>query len=157
MHLEPGGKSRLFVWTNAELNTRGLPKGVEIQILDFEWVRLNTRDGSPPPPIAYVHGEFIAANGIKFTPDSPRGERNMALEHRAKGHGAWNTYTDVAVDGVIKLAVNGKLVYGIAHTSQKKGHLGLQPEGAEIHFRNVRIMELLPGVTTSEQTAPGLP
>ena len=57
----------------------------------------------------------------------------------------------------IKLAVNGKFVNGIAGTSQKKGYLGLQSEGAEIHFRNVRIMELLPGVTSPEQTAPDLP
>ena len=49
---------------------------------------------------------------------------------------------------MIKLAVNGKFVNGIAQTSQKKGYLGLQSEGAEIHFRNVRIMELLPGVTS---------
>ena len=61
----------------------------------------------------------------------------MALENRAKGHGEWNTYTVVAIDGVIKLAVNGKFVNGIAQTSQKKGYLGLQSEGAEIHFRNI--------------------
>jgi len=157
MHLEPGGNSGLYVWTNAELNSRGLPKGVEIQILDLDWVRLNTREGQPPPPIAYVHGEFIPVNGTTFTPDNPRGVRSMALENRAKGHGEWNTYTVVAIDGVIKLAVNGKFVNGIAQTSQKKGYLGLQSEGAEIHFRNVRIMELLPGVTSPEQTAPDLP
>ena len=157
-HLEPGGNSGLYVWTNAELNSRGLPKGVEIQILDLEWVRLNTREGQPAPPIAYVHGEFIPVNGATFTPDNPRGVRSMALENRAKGHGEWNTYTVVAVDGVIKLAVNGKFVNGIARTSQKKGYLGLQSEGAEIHFRNVRIMELLPGVTSPEQqAAPDLP
>jgi len=157
MHLEPGGNSGLYVWTNAELNSRGLPKGVEIQILDLDWVRLNTREGQPPPPIAYVHGEFIPVNGTTFTPDNPRGLRSMALENRARGHGEWNTYTVVAIDGVIKLAVNGKFVNGIAHTSQKKGYLGLQSEGAEIHFRNIRIMELPPGVTSPEQTAPDLP
>jgi hypothetical protein len=157
MHLEPGGNSGLYVWTNAELNSRGLPKGVEIQILDLDWVRLNTREGQPPPSIAYVHGEFIPVNGTTFMPDNPRGVRSMALENRARGHGEWNTYTVVAIDGVIKLAVNGKFVNGISQTSQKKGYLGLQSEGAEIHFRNIRIMELSPGVTSPEQTAPDLP
>ena len=157
MHMEPGGNSGLYVWTNAELSPRGLPKGIEIQILDLDWVRLNTREGSPPPPIAYVHGEFIAVNGMKFVPDNPRGERSMALENRAKGRGEWNSYTVVAIDGVIKLAVNGKFVNGIAHATQKKGYLGLQSEGAEIHFRNIKILELPSGVTSPEQTAPDLP
>ena len=157
MHLEPGGNSGLYVWTNGALNSRGTTKGVEIQILDLEWVRLNTREGQPAPPIAYVHGEFIPVGGLTFTPDNPRGVRSMALENRARGRGEWNTYTVVAVDGVIKLAVNGTFVNGIAGTSQKKGYLGLQSEGAEIHFRNVRIMELFPGVTSPEQTAPDLP
>ena len=45
----------------------------------------------------------------------------------------------IAVDGVIKLAVNGKVVNGASGTSQKKGYLCLQSEGAEIHFRNIRL------------------
>ena len=52
----------------------------------------------------------------------------------------------VAVDGVIKLAVNGKFVNGISRSTKKKGDLCLESEGAEIHFRNIRIMELPPGV-----------
>ena len=60
----------------------------------------------------------------------------------------------VAVDGTIKLAVNGKFVNGITHSTQKKGYLCMESEGAEIHFRNMRILELPPGVTTPEQTAP---
>jgi 3-keto-disaccharide hydrolase len=31
---------------------------------------------------------------------------------------------------------------------------GTVPEGAEIHFRNIQLLELPPGVTTPEQTAP---
>ena len=60
----------------------------------------------------------------------------------------------MAVDGVIKLSVNGKFVNGITRSTQKKGYLCLESEGAEIHFRNIRILELPPGVTTPEQTAP---
>jgi hypothetical protein len=30
----------------------------------------------------------------------------------------------------------------------------MESEGAEIHFRNARVMELPPGVTTPEQVAP---
>jgi hypothetical protein len=44
-------------------------------------------------------------------------------------------------------------VNGIRHSTQKKGYLCLESEGAEIHFRNIKIMELPPGVTTPEQIA----
>ena len=53
-----------------------------------------------------------------------------------------------------KLSVNGKFVNGVSQSSVKKGYLCLESEGAEIHFRNIRIMELPPGVTSEEQTAP---
>ena len=81
-------------------------------------------------------------------PCNPRSKRSMAVENRCKGRGKWNTY-DVVVDGVIKHSGNG-----IRSSSQKKGCLCMESEGAEIHFRNVKIMELPPGVTTAEQTAP---
>ena len=60
----------------------------------------------------------------------------------------------VCVDGVVKLSVNGKFVNAVSKATQKKGYLCLESEGAEIHFRNIRILELPPGVTSEEQTAP---
>jgi hypothetical protein len=92
--------------------------------------------------------------GLKTTPDNPRGERSKSVELRCKGKGEWNTYDLVAVDGTIKLAINGKFVNGISKASVKKGYICLESEGAEIHFRNIKIMELPPGVTSAEQTAP---
>ena len=70
--------------------------------------------------------------------------------------GEWNVYDIVAVDGVVKLAVNGKFVNGGRGSTQKKGYLCLESEGAEIRFRNIKIMELPPGVTAPGQTAPEL-
>ncbi|HWR36735.1 MAG TPA: DUF1080 domain-containing protein, partial [Clostridia bacterium] len=89
-------------------------------------------------------------------PDNPRNERSKSIENRCKGRGEWNTYDVVAVDGTVKLAVNGKFVNGISRATQKKGYLCLESEGAEIHFRNIRLMELPAGVTTPEQSAPVL-
>ena len=60
----------------------------------------------------------------------------------------------VAVDGLIKLSVNGKFVNGISRSTQRKGYLCLESEGAEIHFRNIKIMELPSGVMTPNQVAP---
>ncbi|MCC6345348.1 MAG: DUF1080 domain-containing protein [Bryobacterales bacterium] len=156
MHIEPGGTSGVFVWSGARPNPQSrLPDGVEVQMLELEWPSLHKKDGVTPP-IAYVHGELFGVGGVKTIPDNPRGERSKSIENRCKGRGEWNTYDVVAVDGVIKLSVNGKFVNGISRSSRKKGYLCLESEGAEIHFRNIRIMELPPGITSPDQAAPEL-
>jgi hypothetical protein len=156
MHMEAGGNSGVFVWSNAQPDPRErLPNGVEVQMLELAWPSLNKENGSMPP-VAYVHGELFGVGGVQTTPDNPRGERSKSIENRCKGRGEWNTYDVVAVDGTIKLAVNGKFVNGVTRSTQKKGYLCLESEGGEIHFRNIRIMELPPGVTTPEQSAPEL-
>jgi hypothetical protein len=152
-HMEPGGNSGVFLWSDARPGESRLPNGVEVQMLELEWPRLNAKDGVVPP-VAYVHGELFGVGGVKTTPDNPRGERSRSIENRALGRGQWNTYDVVAVDGVVKLSVNGKFVNGVRGATQKKGFLCLESEGAEIHFRNLRILELPPGVTTPDQSAP---
>lgn len=154
MHTEPGGNSGVFVWSNAKpAEDSRLPDGVEVQMLELDWVNLHIKDGVTPP-VAYVHGELFGVGGVETIPDTPRGTRSKSVENRCYGKGIWNTYDVVCVDGVIKLSVNGKYVNGISHSSQKKGYLCLESEGAEIHFRNIRIIELAPGVIFGEQTAP---
>ena len=154
MHVEPGGNSGVFLWSNARpREDNRLPDGVEVQMLELDWVKLNTRDGKVPP-IAYVHGELFGVGGVTIVPDNPRGERSMSVENLCRGRGEWNVYDAVAVDGVVKLSVNGKFVNGVSRSSRRKGYLCLESEGAEIHFRNIRILELPPGVTTPDQVAP---
>jgi hypothetical protein len=156
-HIEPGGNSGVFVWSDAKPAEKSrLPNGVEVQMLELDWVNLHKKPDGELPPVAYVHGELFGVGGVVTVPDNPRGPRSKSIENRARGRGEWNTYDVVAVDGVIKLAVNGKFVNGISKSTQKKGYLCLESEGAEIHFRNIKIMELPPGVTAPEQTAPEL-
>ena len=50
-----------------------LPKGLEIQMPELDWVKLHTRNGKVPP-IAYVHGELFGAGGLKAVPDNPAGQ-----------------------------------------------------------------------------------
>jgi hypothetical protein len=57
----------------------------------------------------------------------------------------------VCVDGIIKLSVNGKYVNGIRQSSQRKGYLCLEAEGARIEFRNLQIIELDEGYILPEQ------
>lgn len=141
-HMEAGGNSGVFVWSDAkpDVDSR-LPGGVEVQMLELDWVNQNLRDGVKPP-IAYVHGELFGVGGVTTVPDNPRGDRSKSIENRCKGKGEWNTYEVVCVDGTIKLSVNGKFVNGISQSTVKKGYLCLESEGAEIHFRNLKIIEL---------------
>jgi len=155
-HMEPGGNSGVFVWSDALPDPKSrLPGGVEVQMLELDWVNLNTRNGEKPP-IAYVHGELFGVGGVKTLPDNPRGERSKSIENRAKGKGEWNAYTVVCVDGTIKLSVNGKFVNGISQSTIKKGYLCLESEGAEIHFRNFSLIPLPEGVTTIDQMVKAL-
>lgn len=154
MHMEAGGNSGVFVWSNAAPpDSTRLPNGVEVQMLELDWINLNRVDGMPRPE-AYVHGELFGVGGVVTTPDNPRGTRSKSLENRCKGKGEWNVYDAVCIDGVIKLSVNGKVVNGIAGSTQRKGYLCLESEGGEIHFRNIRIIELPSGVIAPDQIAP---
>jgi hypothetical protein len=155
MHTEPGGNSGMFLWSGPKpANNTPFPPGVEVQMLELDWPNLNKdRDGNPRP-LAYVHGELFGVQGVKTTPDNPRGDRSMSIENLCKPRNQWNTYDVVAIDGVLKLAVNGKFVNGISKSTQKKGYICMESEGAKIYFRNIRIMELPPGVTSPSQTAP---
>jgi hypothetical protein len=140
-HMEAGGNSGTFVWSKAEPGENRLPDGVEVQMLELDWVNLNLRNGEKPP-VAYVHGELFGVGGVKTVPDNPRGERSKSIENRCLGKGEWNTYDVICVDGTIKLSVNGKFVNGISQSTQKKGYICLESEGAEIHFRNIIITKL---------------
>lgn len=140
-HQEAGGNSGAFIWSDAKPRNNRLPSGVEVQMLDLEWVKINTRDGVEPP-IAYVHGELFGVGNVEITPENPRGKRSMSRENRVLGKKEWNTYEIVCVDGNIKLSVNGKFVNGITNATKKKGYICLEAEGAEVHFRNIQIIEL---------------
>ena len=154
-HMEAGGNSGVFIWSEGTVpEGKQLPKGLEVQMLELDWVNQHKRKDGTLPPIAYVHGEVFGANGLKTVPDNPRGSRSKSIENRCKGKGQWNTYDVVCVDGTVKLSVNGKFVNGISKASVKKGYLCLESEGAEIHFRNIWIMELPPGITNTDNTAP---
>lgn len=152
-HMELGGNSGTFVWSGAVPGEQRLPDGVEVQMLELDWVNQNKKDGVLPP-IAYVHGELFGVGGVTTVPDNPRGTRSKSIENRCLGRGEWNTYVVICVDGVIKLSVNGKFVNGISQSSQKKGYICLESEGAPIHFRNLKITELPSGVISAEQIAP---
>lgn len=155
-HMEKGGNSGIFVWCDAQPEDHNrLPSGVEVQMLELDWVNRNKRNGETPP-IAYVHGELFGAGKTKTVPDNPRGERSKSIENRCLGVGEWNKYTVVCVDGTIKLSVNGKFVNGIRQASKRKGYLCLEAEGARIEFRNLQVIELDEGYIVPEHVVEQL-
>lgn len=148
-HMEAGGNSGVFVWSEGTpFGNDPLTKAIEVQMLELEWATQHNQTD------AYVHGELFPTMGMKAIPDNPRGTRSKSLEKRCRGKGEWNKYVVVCVDGTVKLSVNGKFVNGLRGSERKKGYICLEAEGAEIHFRNIRILELPGGITSPEQTAP---
>src|SRR5207253_2215355 len=94
--------------------------------------------------------------GATCKPDRPHPHgwaRCLPSERRCKGGGEWNHYRVIARDGVIKLHVNGKEVSGISECKPRKGYLALESEGAECHFRNLKIKELPSSQPTPAETA----
>ena len=152
-HMEAGGNSGVFVWSGDKIaKGHRLPTGMEVQMLELDWAK--KRPGIKEVE-TYTSGELFGAGGLTSIPDNPnpRRGRSKSLERRCKGKGEWNKYVVVCVDGVVKLSINGKMVNGVRNASIKKGYLCLESEGAEIHFRNIRIMELPAGITSKEQSA----
>ena len=147
-HMEAGGNSGIFLWSDAIPKGR-LPKGMEVQMLELQWPYINRKRNGEPNHLGYVSGELFGAGGMRAIPENPRGNRSMSYEMRCKGKGEWNRYVVVAVDGTVKLSINGKFVNGIREADLRKGYLCLESEGAEIHFRKIQIMEL-PGGRAEE-------
>ena len=153
-HMEPGGNSGVFLWSDAIADREDpLPNGMEVQMLELDYVKLHRHKDGTFPPVAYVHGELFGAGSLTGIPDNPRGKRSKSLENRCKPRGQWNRYMVVAVDGTVKLSVNGKFVNGIRESSVRKGYLCLESEGGEIHFRKIRLMKLPDGMANETNTA----
>jgi hypothetical protein len=118
---------------------------MEVQMLELQWPLINKKADGSPRHQGYVSGELFGAGGMQATPENPRGNRSMSYEMRCNGKGEWNQYIIVAVDGTVKLSINGKFVNGIRQANLRKGYLCMESEGAEIHFRKIQIMELPAG------------
>ncbi|MCS6865011.1 MAG: DUF1080 domain-containing protein [Gemmataceae bacterium] len=135
------GNSGLFVWGDP-LPAVGSPytRGIEVQIL----VNLEYKD-KQGRVTATSHGDVFSIWGAKCKPDRPHPSgwlRCLPSEYRAKGGGEWNHYKVIANNGIIKLEVNGREVSGVSECIPRKGYLALESEGAECHFKNIRIKEL---------------
>lgn len=128
-HMEKGGNAGLFVHSDA-LTAPGKPftRSIECQIMDGN------------------HGDVFAIHGATLTPDNADPEkarmRSYPRYEMVKPAGEWNQYRLESRNGLLTLAVNGKIVTRAFHLNPRKGYICLESEGSEIYFRNIRIKEL---------------
>ena len=150
MHEKPAGNSGVFVWaTPASIDKLtsagkpGLPQGIEVQVLDHGYTEKVKAAGGKTDWFG-TNGDVFPV-GVKMTPFpplSPSGERSFPRKHLAKGHGEWNQYYIRAINGEVRLWVNGEEVSGGTGCEPRSGFLCLESEGSPIQFRKLRIREL---------------
>jgi hypothetical protein len=147
-HLKSAGNSGFFVWTVPEslegLKPGTLPRGIEVQVLDHGYATQYEERTKKKPDWFTTNGDVFPV-GVKMTPfppTSPNGQRSFPTKNLSKGSPEWNHYHISAVDGVVKLSVNGEQVSGGKDCSPASGYLCLESEGSPIEFKNVRIKEL---------------
>ena len=64
-HMRPGGNSGVFVWSEGTVSDPSrLPKGMEVQMLDLDWINQHPLKSGVPNHIGYVSGELFGAGGL---------------------------------------------------------------------------------------------
>lgn len=151
MHLKYAGNSGVFVWTTeqsiqqlTEAGKPGLPQGIEVQVLDLGYEEQFEKQQKKPAGWFTSHGDVFPV-GVKmdpFPPISPNGQRSFPSKNLTKGINQWNHYYIRAINGEVRLWVNGEEVSGGNNCEPRTGYLCLESEGSPIDFRNLRIREL---------------
>ena len=149
-HEKSGGNSGIFVWT-AEAALKDLPPGklppggIEVQILDHGYAAEYEKSTGGKPDWFTTNGDVFPVGSAKmkpFEPTSPSGERSFPRKNLSKGVGEWNHYYVRAINGEIRLWVNGEEVSGGTDCQPATGYLCLESEGAPVEFKGLRIREL---------------
>jgi hypothetical protein len=150
-HLKSGGNSGVFLWATPESikdleNGKGrLPTGIEVQVLDHGYTEQYEKSSGKKADWFTTNGDVFPTGTTKmkpFPPVSPGGERSFPRKNVSKGVGEWNHYYVRAINGEVRLWVNGEEVSGGSDCRPATGYLCLESEGSPIEFRNLRIREL---------------
>jgi len=88
-----------------------------------------------------THGNIFAIGGIKKAEVKAKFNKDKLKEARKKV-GEWNTTEFTSDQGKMTTKVNGVVVSEGTCNSELSGAIGLQSEGAEIHFKNIKIKVL---------------
>ena len=148
-HMKSAGNSGVFVWVpEASLSTlkKGqLPHGIEVQVLDHGYAEQYEKSTGKKPDWFTTNGDVFSVGSSKmkpFPPISPDGTRSFPTKNLSKGVGEWNHYYVRAINGEVRLWVNGEEVSGGTDCNPRTGFLCLESEGSPIEFKGLRIREL---------------
>lgn len=163
-HHEHGGNSGLFVWCPESAFT-DLPKGtlprsgIEVQVLDLGYEENWLKEKGTRSDWFTSHGDvfpvgsstmqaftpqitYASPEGASFQVGHAKGARSFPTKRLTKPALEWNHYYVRAVNGEIRLWVNGEEVNGGTRCMPAQGYLALEAEGAKVEFRNLRLREL---------------
>ncbi len=149
-HLKSGGNSGFFVWASPEgmkgLKPGQLPTtGIEVQILDHGYTEKYEKRSGKKGDWFSTHGDIFAVGTSRlepFPPLSPNGRRSFPSEERSLPSPQWNHYYVRAINGEVRLWVNGKEVSGGRSAEPSTGHICLESEGSPIEIKDIRVREL---------------
>lgn len=149
-HMKSGGNSGVFLWVN-DASLEGiepgqLPRGgIEVQILDHGYHALYEARTGKAGTFFSTDGDVFAVKTSAmepFPPLSPNGSRSFPLHDRTRGVGEWNHYYVRAINGEVRLWINGVEVSGGTECMPREGYFCLESEGSPVEFRKLRIREL---------------
>ncbi|MGI9455261.1 MAG: 3-keto-disaccharide hydrolase [Aeoliella sp.] len=150
-HMRHAGNSGVFVWATEESIEAlsapkvGLPHGIEVQVLDLGYEENFEKKNGKPADWFTSHGDVFPVGASKmkpFPPLSADGSRSFPSKNLTKPAEEWNHYYIRAINGEVRLWVNGEEVSGGTNCEPAFGYLALESEGAPIEFKNLRIREL---------------
>ena len=164
-HLKHAGNSGVFLWAipesikNLEAGKGRLPAGIEVQVLDLGYETNHEKGQGKPSDWFTSHGDvfptggarmkaftpeiiYTRKDGSKYTVGKPSSSRSFPTQRLTNGVGEWNHYYIRAINGEVRLWVNGVEVSGGTGCKPATGYLCLESEGSPIEFKGLRIREL---------------
>ena len=148
-HMKSAGNSGVFAWMPEKslegLKPGSLPHGIEIQVLDHGYAEQYEKKQGKKPDWFTTNGDVFpvgSSNMKPFPPTAPGGKRSFPRKELSKGIEQWNHYYIRAINGEVRLWVNGEEVSGGSECEPRTGYLCLESEGSPVEFRNLRIREL---------------
>jgi len=163
-HHTHAGNSGIFLWCPesafTDLPAGTLPRsGIEVQVLDLGYEENWMLEKGSPSNWFTSHGDVFPVGASSMTAATPQIEydgvdgnayavgsatssRSFPTQRLVKPVGEWNHYAIRAVDGEVRLWVNGVEVNRGTNCSPAEGYLALESEGAPVEFRGLRIREL---------------
>lgn len=146
-HNKHAGNSGMFLWADPQhlkdVPRNGLPKtGIEIQMLDHGYAENFEKANGKKSDWFTTNGDIFALQYTKLTPFEPRsanGSRSFPRKNTTLGHGEWNHYYVRAINGEVRLWVNGEEVSGGTGADPAQGHLLLESEGSPIDFQDLKV------------------